>query len=1110
MPLLALMLLVPTVMPSVALAAGDSLETTIKMEVGNNGINPQDSTASVTTEEKLNNGVKLKFTPDKNWAKDISDKHSLILKAFEDLKKIGIIASIDPDALNDNFPVACPLHVPDEVCLTEGYLKTLKDSRNPLKIEIKSDSTYKLSQNQSYSINFSPALIEDWPGQVKSNNLEVYAKPQLSLGGSIISNTTLENIQKGGKVIELKLVNAKWKKANIELIEHYNKLLRSFRYKDIKANPVYTKWDVAESLINTDPNKVISFPNDYTLQLKLPANSEFAHQGTIAFEITDTNSTDLYTVDNVNQGPIGGDQIKESEKEFLIGSQGTPKLEVTQSIDEKDIIESSSSKIDLTLTNVDWSIGSNDEKKQLLIDSLSAKDQKDQWALIAKQLSTDSVTVTGKTVSIKLPQIENIRLSKDQVINVKLPYQLLENDVNMPEQQFTIKAQPKALLSGTATPSMSQTDYIKGGKTLTLTLVNAKWQNDVATNTTKRNHLLNSFSWNTTSKEQILARADVKRTNDSTVTVKLPPIQNDKVTEEIRRTKFYSKRLIITDGLPKNQKDELLSDTSNFLEDEAEFGVIQVSNQSAMISGTILDKSNYLDIKRGGKSVTITLNNDTWNNTVKDWDKNSNDAQVNIPLKVDGKPINYESLVRKNDNTITLTLAPMPSFELKKNSSLNLEVPTSLLNIKGGALPLKASPIEIQAVSASLSGTGVSMSAADVQKGGKTLILTLNNAEFSDLDTADFKKIFGETLSTPWNRIDKSNITISKNKMTIKLPAVPDFGTDAQSTIDLNLSSKLLKGYEDTDHSIDIDQKTVKIGETASASLGQGSSSFNEAAFKRGNSTISITLNDVNWDTSIETNTSKKSALLKGFTVSDQTKEWSLATKAIAKDGNFKVNGKTLTITLPSIADYSIVRNQVVDISIPKTVLTNYKYDIAIDQKITISIPPLENETSFTEMLDSGLADFVETNGIQNVRVAVPEKNVDKIATYVSDLKDRKVATVDVYTTSAAAKVTATLQSEDGEVSRTIDQNFNNLFTFVFDDMKDDTTLLVTVFNSDDEVIQEVYQKMAKGNKTYTVAPKTPLDGKYSLYSLLTQKSLLTNILKYYTLDELKIGSTNN
>src|SRR5690606_1501951 len=147
-----------------------------------------------------------------------------------------------------------------------------------------------------------------------------------------------------------------------------------------------------------------------------------------------------------------------------------------------------------------------------------------------------SDTDNTSTLTIAVPKVENeYSLSKDQTITLKVPYQLLENDVQPNDAKFTILAQPKVLISGTATPSISQTDFANGEKTIILTLVNASWATDIAASTEKREKLLEAFNWDEMGiTAEIKARADVKRSKDNIVVIKLPAIAKKISKKEIQ------------------------------------------------------------------------------------------------------------------------------------------------------------------------------------------------------------------------------------------------------------------------------------------------------------------------------------------------------------------------------------------------------------------------------------------------------------------------------------------------------------------------------------------------------------------------------------------------
>ncbi|BAQ09967.1 hypothetical protein OXB_1496 [Bacillus sp. OxB-1] len=1061
MPFIAILLILSTVLPSLAEAA-ELQDISIVMEI-------QDSNGNkiLLTEEKMRNSdINFVFTfsdQQREWAGDIAGKKDLVLSAFGELANHLVVEDI-----------------------------TVMDGKK-LTVEANANASYSLTDNMTYTINFSPALIANWPGKVSPIALQIFAKPHLSLGGSIMNGTTLESIQKGGKTIELQLVNATWDKDTLSLIENYNQFLKGFKFKGINGN--VEDWDVAEYLVNTDPNQVVSYSNDMrTLYLKLPAVSDANHNGNITFDQSQlkANGVQLYTIDKVNLdgqidetgAEIDGDSVSNGTFVFSIQKQDVPTITLSEFVlTEQEIRNAGTNGITLEvfLDNARWATLSK-EKKLLLIDSLQAKDQTEQWGLIKEALIADvENTVARETdnkVIIKIPKTEDLFLIKDLTVSIKIPYQLLEEDVKLPELQLTVKAQPKALLSGQAVPSISQTDFAKGGKTLIITLVNATWKPDVASNTGEREKLLNAFSWDSTFKNEILARADVKRTNDHTVTIKLPAV-SQKYTGQVN---FDLKSDLVT----------VDPDIGNLVSGDQSFSITEVENQSADISGTATNKINDLDIAEGGKTVVITLKNDMW--------KKPFPADKKIILSVDGKTLNYKE-INSNEKTVTLQLEKQ-SLLLTNDNDVKITIPKEMLSVRTNDLIIDPA-FKVATISADLTGTGVAMDPVDVQKGGKTLIITLKNAEFKDaLSLSEVESLFGANTS-PWD-LQETDIKVSKNKLTIKLPAVPNYKASSVGTFTLTVNSSIIKGYESLTNNISTLQFTV--GATASADIGQ--TSFTEAAIQSGKPTWIITLRNADWDEAIVTNASKKSALMKGFTVSDQTKEWGIVTSAIASKGTFTVSGDKLTIQLPEILDYSIVRNQQVSINVPKSVLSGYKYDILVDKKINITVPSLNGELkTFPEMLDQGLTDFINEKGLSNIRVLVPEKKIHIIKTSTAAIGDKSITTVEVEADGQVNKMTATLVSENDEL--TLEAVRPGTFIFVFDVVDTDSTIEIRAFDSNGDVMETVYKKITKGKKTYTEIPKTPLDGSYSLYTLLTDKSMLTNILKYYPLEDLQIGTVN-
>ncbi len=1067
--LFVFMLGIYTVMPyPSALSAGGEIKVDLVTKIG--------GTDSIITEEKINDlaspndiEVILTLTDSSNrWADDIDTKKQLVLDSMvadidhDEFKKLVDVNSVSRDMTDDNILI----------------------------IKLKKDASYKISNNQTITMNLSPALLENWEGQVTPVSFTIYAKPRVSVGGSIV-NASKEDLEKGGKEIELNLLNAKWKKEEIIKLSVLNQILDRF----LKADN--SKWEVTQHLKSVDPNKYVSIENDNkTLKLKLPPiPKNQISEDKIEFKPYDlgvNKLNNIFQIDSVNSFNIGNILYEGDPRDFTITS------ELSVSMTEKSIINpgGTPAKIDLSLpVGVQWNIGSDNAKKRALIDSLIAKNQEEQWekvkSVLKNNLGNITVSEDKSTLTIVIPATSNFYLTADQTLSLKVPYQLLSKNVNLKEQIITIKATPKALVSGTVSPNVSQTDIVKGGKTIVVTLVNAKWADDIASNSVKRESLLSSFDWKSNETTSILiARADVVRTNDQVVTITLPPIDGFKVQSDLVVT-YTPKANLTTD--------------SNFDESSINaFTVQPVTNQSATLSGTILSKTNEFDMVKGGKTLIITLKNDVW---VKDIETNTN------KMKFTGVNIPSYSLKRNSDTVVTLTFDAIPGFSLSEDANVNLTIPAGLLNVSSKDINI-SSAFKIGAVKAEISGNGLALDPIDIQKGGRTITIKLKNATFKN-DSATFindliNGFQSNKGGTNWNLVqaaiknNSKNVTVTSDSVTIKFPAVPAYKTESGEEISVNIPQSLINNAS---KSIVTDKK-ISIGQVAKATVNNGV--FLETSIKTSENVFSITLEGTTWDPELTTNKTKRSALIKGFTTKDQTKEWSMVSSAIQSSGSLEISngGKTLTIKIPAVASYSIIRDQVVDIKIPKTVLVNYKFDIPAQGQLTIKVPSITTNSTLGELLNGDFAEYINANGLENIRVIVPDKNVHtiKVNTTEFPVNEKSITTVEVSTNSKVNKVLLTIKGKAGEITR--EAVGSNTFKFVFTNLEKNSEIIVTVYGngSSDPLQGRIYKKLTNGSKTYNELPKKNIAGSYPLKILLESKTLLKDIFKYYSVDELKVG----
>ena len=292
-----------------------------------------------------------------------------------------------------------------------------------------------------------------------------------------------------------------------------------------------------------------------------------------------------------------------------------------------------------------------------------------------------------------------------------------------------------------------------------------------------------------------------------------------------------------------------------------------------------------------------------------------------------------------------------------------------------------------------------------------------------------------------------------------------------------------------------------------------------EAAVINGGAAFAITLENAEWLKDLPNNTKAKNAFVKGFTVQDQQNEWKLVSTALTKDMKLvftKENEETdytkLSIILPPAPGYAIVRDQVVQITIPKTALQNGKNDIEVSDKLTIKVPEVgKDPESFAETLGKpdGLQGYIDN--LENVRIIVPPKVVQTITVNTivipgQDL-DNSFTTIEVLATEEnvnTVKITAT--GADGAIIKEETKVGTDHFIFVFQNLEPNDEIKIGVYDKDGKLLQpEISKKITKGNKTYNELPKKDYSGSYSFYRLLTDKSLFNEILKYYSVHELGI-----
>jgi hypothetical protein len=156
---------------------------------------------------------------------------------------------------------------------------------------------------------------------------------------------------------------------------------------------------------------------------------------------------------------------------------------------------------------------------------------------------------------------------------------------------------------------------------------------------------------------------------------------------------------------------------------------------TAAVSGTITASATESDIVAGGRTLVITLTNDTWDATIgannaattaliNGLDSNGVEAAGwDAVVKAN---LTFNDVVRTSDTVVTITLPAEAGYDITAAETITVTVPATA--VSGGAAILARPAFNVQVVSATLTGTIMpSATSAEIVTGGKTLVITLTN-----------------------------------------------------------------------------------------------------------------------------------------------------------------------------------------------------------------------------------------------------------------------------------------------------------------------------------------------------------------------------------------------
>lgn len=417
----------------------------------------------------------------------------------------------------------------------------------------------------------------------------------------------------------------------------------------------------------------------------------------------------------------------------------------TASIEENDILDGGKTII-LTLTGDTWVAAGApfDAIRQDIIDGMNSaqiqatglrlwNDEVRDKEVVGAVVRTSDTVVTITLTAQPLYNIFTVdpALIQEQ-ITVTIPASALENtDISVVSSpDFTIDQSPISVeITGTMDGS-DEDDVVAGGRTMLLTLrqdnFTSMWG---ATQAQLIIDGLNSAQseltgWNNEVRDK-MPTTDVVRTGNQLLTITFSAQAGYDITLPE----------VITATIPGSVLDSTPPDF-----DATPDINIAVGPATAALSGTITPASTEAQIVAGGRTLLITLDNDTWvasgaafNAARQDIIDGITSAQAEVlgwnNEVRDQLPVGQ--VVRTSDTVVTVTFVPETAYNIVDFEEITVTVPASA--ILGSVTPVVATPtfVIFEVPVALVTGTAVpEVDEVDVVAGGETIILTLIDDEW--------------------------------------------------------------------------------------------------------------------------------------------------------------------------------------------------------------------------------------------------------------------------------------------------------------------------------------------------------------------------------------------
>lgn len=500
--------------------------------------------------------------------------------------------------------------------------------------------------------------------------------------------------------------------------------------------------------------------------------------------------------------------------------------------DDEAAVVAGGNTVTLSLVNDTWiDAGTEfDAQRQGIIDGIQAiTDETNGWNDTAiQEIALTAVVRTSATlVTVTLPAIAAYNITANESLTALVPAAALVitpvavtsiNSIVV----LAINSDPSAVFSGSILGA-TENEVVAGAKQIIITLTNDTWiaAGTGPIGTAAESQALvdtiiattgQTFGWNAVVVPGIEASGagvDLVRTSATVATITL----------DAEATYSIATNETIGATLPAAV---LVTSTANLLVSNT-FGITAQAPVTCVLTGTVTASITELDIVPGGKTIILTLTEDTWlaagtgpigttanTQAIIDGISAASSPAGGWNLVVRDVDLSPSDVVRTSDTVATITLPASATYDISAQETVEATVPAEAMNISASAViasPTFTVDFDVPA-SAVLTGTiTASTGSRDIIAGGKTIILTVSDdtwvAAGATFDLIRQDIIDGLSAATSpaggWNdEVRDLAMTVgdvirtSNTVVTVTLPAAPSYDINVDEVITATIPADAL------------------------------------------------------------------------------------------------------------------------------------------------------------------------------------------------------------------------------------------------------------------------------------------------------------------------------